>query len=179
MDLVEIFQRTHHFTRTSLENIERFRESLGLSPAPAEAEITENRKLEVTVDFFEDWHFSFQSHNAETTVTKVTFHIFLIVLIEIKVFQFSPDEACECEYVSEGCKFLGRMTKYGDTFTFTGSAEEGNYSDHSSLQSSSQLVVNWNVSKTRIVQTTTLISSSGPSGIKLNKSKFELIENII
>ena len=76
MDLVDSFQRTHCFTRTSQENIERFRECLGLSPAPAEAEITENRKLEVTVDFFEDWHFSFRSLNAETSVTKVTFKIY-------------------------------------------------------------------------------------------------------
>ena len=76
MDLVDSFQRTHHFTRTSRENIERFREGLGLSPAPAAAEITENRKLEVTVDFFEDWHFSFRSLNAETSVTKVNVLLF-------------------------------------------------------------------------------------------------------
>ena len=76
MDLVDSFQRTHHFTRTSRENIERFREALGLSPASAEAEITENRKLEVNVDFFEDWHFSFRSLNAETSVTKVNVLLF-------------------------------------------------------------------------------------------------------
>ena len=86
--------------------------------------------------------------------------------MKITVFQFSQDEACECEYVSEGFKFLGKMTKYGDSFTFHGSKkEEEHYSDHAS----SQLVANWNVSSTRIVQTTTLVSGSGPSG-KVQKS---------
>ena len=92
--------------------------------------------------------------------------------MKITVFQFSQDEACECEYVSEGFKFLGKMTKYGDSFTFHGSKEEEeHYSDHASLEPSSRLVANWNVSSTRIVQTTTLVSSSGPSG-KIQKSLF-------
>ena len=57
------------------------------------------------------------------------------------------------------------MTKYGDSFTFHGSKEkEENHSDHASPKSPSQLVANWNVSSTRIEQTTTLVSSSGPSG---------------
>ena len=73
MDLGDSFQRAHHFTRTSLKNIERFREALGL--APAEAEITENRKVEVSVDFFGDWFFTFRTL-AVTNVTKVTFIIF-------------------------------------------------------------------------------------------------------
>ena len=57
------------------------------------------------------------------------------------------------------------MTKYGDSFTFHGSKEkEENDSDQASPKSPSQLVAYWNVSSTRIVQTTTLVSSSGPSG---------------
>ena len=73
MDLVGSFQSAHHFTRTSHENIERFREALGLEN-PAEAEITENRKMEISVDYLGDWSFIFQSP-AKTNVTKVTFNI--------------------------------------------------------------------------------------------------------
>ena len=82
MDLVDSFQRAHHFTRTSIKNIEQFREALG--QAPAEAEITENRKVEISVDFFGDWFFTFRTL-AVTNVTKVTFNIFNM-LICIMVF---------------------------------------------------------------------------------------------
>ena len=81
MDLVDSFQRAHHFTRTSLKNIEQFREAL---EAPAEAEITENRKVEISVDFFGDWFFTFRTL-AVTNVTKVTFNIFHM-FIGIMVF---------------------------------------------------------------------------------------------
>ena len=160
MDLGDSFQRAHHFTRTSLKNIERFREALGL--APAEAEITENRKVEVSVDFFGDWFFTFRTL-AVTNVTKVTFIIFNM-LICIMVFQFSSDEACE--YVSEGCKFFGKMTKDGNSLTFHGiiCQEEEMNPDPRSYKSSVELIAIWNVSSTSIVQSTTLILDSGHSG---------------
>ena len=76
MDLMDSFRSAHHFTRTSLENVERFREALGLEN-PAEAEITENRKMEISVDWFGDWSFIFRSYaDADTNFTMmVTFNI--------------------------------------------------------------------------------------------------------
>jgi len=116
--------------------------------------------VEVSVDFFGDWFFTFRTL-AVTNVTK-----------------FSSDEACE--YVSEGCKFFGKMTKDGNSFAFQGSTcqEEEINLDPRSNKSSVELIAIWNVSSTSIVQSTTLILDSGHSGICLRET-FELDINLM
>ena len=74
MDLMDSFRSAHHFTRTSLENVEQFREALGLN-GPVEAEITENRKMEISVDWFGDWSFIFRSLADTNFTMMVTFII--------------------------------------------------------------------------------------------------------
>ena len=70
------------------------------------------------------------------------------------VFKFLEEAFEDCEYFTEGFKFVGKMTKDGDSFTFCGSPKN----------SSVELIAVWNVSTTRILQSTTLISDSEPSG---------------
>ena len=71
VDLTQQFQRTHFYTRTSSENIDKFYEALNLPQTqPTEPEHVENRKLDVKFDMFGDWVFRFNTPST-TSVTKV------------------------------------------------------------------------------------------------------------
>ena len=71
VDITQQFQRTHFYTRTSSENVDKFYEALNLPQTlPTEPEHVENRKLDVQVDMFGDWVFRFNTPST-TSVTKV------------------------------------------------------------------------------------------------------------
>ena len=70
MELAEIFQRTHFYTRTKAERVDKLHAALGVSGEGAEGGHVENSKLALATDIWGDWRLRF-STPATTQETQV------------------------------------------------------------------------------------------------------------
>ena len=70
MELAEIFQRTHFYTRTKAERVDKLHAALGVSGEGTEGGHVENSKLALATDIFGDWRLRF-STPATTQETQV------------------------------------------------------------------------------------------------------------
>ena len=70
MELADIFQRTHFYTRTKAEKLDKLHAALGVSGEGTEAGHVENSKLALATDILGDWRLRF-STPATTQETQV------------------------------------------------------------------------------------------------------------
>ena len=70
MELAEIFQRTHFYTRTEAEKVDKLHAALGVSGEGAEGGHVENSKLALATDILGGWRLRF-STPATTQETQV------------------------------------------------------------------------------------------------------------
>ena len=74
MELAEIFQRTHFYTRTKAERVDKLHAALGVSGEGTEGGHVENSKLALATDIFGEWRlrFSTPATTQETQVQTLT-----------------------------------------------------------------------------------------------------------